>query len=178
MRTHTKEKPFVCPICSMGFAQKTTLRMHLRRHMDNRPFGCPMPDCNSAFVNGGLLNLHIQEVHHQRRRFSCLNGCGKVFRSNSARMRHEEQKCDVTLQFAEEGEEVDEDEQLLDEQAEQLTGADQFEQLDQLDEFGGVVEQDGTVYEGVYEHVYYDEVEAEHELDEQQLVQVDDDYVV
>lgn len=93
MRTHTKEKPFICPICNTGFAQQTTMRMHLRRHINHRPFACQYPGCESSFVNGGLLNIHIQEVHQRRRRFACLNDCGKVFRSNTARQRHETEAC-------------------------------------------------------------------------------------
>ncbi|CAD5210084.1 unnamed protein product [Bursaphelenchus xylophilus] len=98
MRTHTKEKPFVCPICHTGFAQQTTLRMHLRRHMDTRLFVCPMDGCQSSFINGALLNLHVKEVHQQKRRFACLNGCGKIFRSNSARLKHEMEMCEVVNQ--------------------------------------------------------------------------------
>uniref|UniRef100_A0A915DUM1 C2H2-type domain-containing protein n=1 Tax=Ditylenchus dipsaci TaxID=166011 RepID=A0A915DUM1_9BILA len=98
MRTHTKEKPFKCEICAASFAQNTTLRMHLRRHLDQKPYHCPDAQCGQRFINGGLLNAHIQKRHMQPRRFACLNGCGKIFTSNAERQKHEQHGCH-TLKF-------------------------------------------------------------------------------
>lgn len=63
MRTHTNERPFVCDICGIGFGTNTTLRMHLRRHLNQKLFACPYGDCGQSFINGGLLNAHIQSRH-------------------------------------------------------------------------------------------------------------------
>lgn len=40
MRTHTKEKPFVCHLCPMKFSQKSNLRRHMGIHTGVKPYVC------------------------------------------------------------------------------------------------------------------------------------------
>lgn len=40
MRTHTKEKPYVCSICKQGFSMSGNLKRHMMTHTGERPHVC------------------------------------------------------------------------------------------------------------------------------------------
>lgn len=85
MRTHTKEKPFVCPVCSMSFSQSYHMTRHLRNQHGAGQHVCTTcgktlesfaelkshkrthkadilscPDCPAKFTNNDLFSSHIK----------------------------------------------------------------------------------------------------------------------
>ncbi|KAL2917904.1 hypothetical protein HK105_202317 [Polyrhizophydium stewartii] len=65
MVTHTKEKPFVCPLnCGVAFGRRHDLQRHLRTlHAPDRPYHCPFENCSQAFRRINAFQKHLVEVH-------------------------------------------------------------------------------------------------------------------
>ncbi|XP_037773458.1 gastrula zinc finger protein XlCGF57.1-like [Penaeus monodon] len=61
MRTHTGEKPYMCPNCPLRFAQKAHLKNHLFTHTGEKPFSCQ--HCSAKFSRMSNLRRHSQ-THH------------------------------------------------------------------------------------------------------------------
>ena len=45
-----KEKPHVCGECGRGFAKRSDLRRHDKKHSGEKPFPCGVPGCGAAFI--------------------------------------------------------------------------------------------------------------------------------
>uniref|UniRef100_A0A8B9F7D0 C2H2-type domain-containing protein n=1 Tax=Amazona collaria TaxID=241587 RepID=A0A8B9F7D0_9PSIT len=57
-RSHTKERPFICTVCSCGFSTKgnlNALQIHERTHTGEKPFACTI--CGRAFTTKGNLKV-------------------------------------------------------------------------------------------------------------------------
>ena len=63
-RTHSGDKPLVCPYCARGFRQKRTLQNHERLHTGEKPYKCKY--CDIKFVQRTSLNVHIQSNHKDK----------------------------------------------------------------------------------------------------------------
>ncbi len=57
LRTHSREKPFVCNICNKGYSRISYLKMHLRTHTDEKPIVCEI--CNKGFNEMSKLMAHL-----------------------------------------------------------------------------------------------------------------------
>ena len=49
LRTHSREKPFKCPVCQRGFSQSSSVTTHLRTHSGDRPYKCNA--CGKGFAD-------------------------------------------------------------------------------------------------------------------------------
>ena len=82
--SHTKEKPFVCYVCSKGFSRKDNLNVHLRTHAKEKSFICDM--YSKGFSDKRNLNVHLRS-HTNDKTFIC-KVCRKGFSTNSKLRKH------------------------------------------------------------------------------------------
>ena len=59
---------FECSTCGKKFLVKQRLVCHERIHTGERPFACPLPRCNSAYMSKTNLATHVKQTHKRELR--------------------------------------------------------------------------------------------------------------
>jgi len=84
IKSDDPERPWQCEICKRKFAEKCTLKRHVRIHTNEKPWKCQF--CSKAFNQSCSLQAHIR-IHTGERPFPCMF-CEKRFRQSTHRRQH------------------------------------------------------------------------------------------
>lgn len=83
MRTHTKEKPFSCPVCALAFSQSYHMTRHLRNQHSLGEYVCS--SCGKSLNT--WLELRAHRKSHAVEGLTCL-ACDKQFKEKAALASH------------------------------------------------------------------------------------------
>ncbi|XP_047648385.1 zinc finger and SCAN domain-containing protein 4 [Phacochoerus africanus] len=83
-RRHNDERPFVCAKCKKGFFQTSDLRVHQRIHTKEKPFQCST--CKRPFSHKTNLRAH-ERIHTGEKPYLC-SFCQRRYRQSSTYNRH------------------------------------------------------------------------------------------
>uniref|UniRef100_A0A3Q1HVJ7 C2H2-type domain-containing protein n=1 Tax=Anabas testudineus TaxID=64144 RepID=A0A3Q1HVJ7_ANATE len=83
MRTHTKEKPFTCPVCALTFSQSYHMTRHLRNQHGLGQYICPKCGKNLS----SWLELKAHKRTHAIEGLTCL-ACDKQFKDKATLVSH------------------------------------------------------------------------------------------
>merc|ERR1719322_1172271 len=67
-----------CYVCDKTYADRYSLRYHLRTHGIGRQIRCEY--CNKSFSKPSRLEAHVKSNHHNIRNYPCTV-CGKAFKT-------------------------------------------------------------------------------------------------
>jgi len=91
MRSHSGEKPCVCPYqgCGKRYSRHENLKTHIRSHTQERPYRCSFPGCGKTFTNASDRAKHQNRTHQSEKRYVCdIAGCDKRYTDPSSLRKH------------------------------------------------------------------------------------------
>lgn len=90
IKTHTGEKPYVCPVrsCAKRFSTTGNLARHRRLHGFIKPLQCPVMSCPCEFPSEHKLEKHMKVHFGIPVRICQVPGCGKTFSTTGNLNRH------------------------------------------------------------------------------------------
>lgn len=83
LRTHMEDRPYKCDICGWGFFDRGGLNRHQARHTGEKPFTCSI--CNRSYVKE--YEKEHMKIHGGEKKYQCSE-CGKRFLSSNRLNRH------------------------------------------------------------------------------------------
>ncbi|KAI0462747.1 hypothetical protein LJB42_003548 [Komagataella kurtzmanii] len=58
-----KKKKFSCPVCHARFQRPEHVKRHMRSHSSEKPFVCPEEGCGTRFNRKDNLKAHLKKIH-------------------------------------------------------------------------------------------------------------------
>ncbi|XP_023016037.1 transcription factor IIIA [Leptinotarsa decemlineata] len=107
INSYCKQNKFKCNVdsCIASFRKKCYLEIHLRKHNNERPFICDVPDCQKSYITAWHLKRHQGQVHEKAEEIMCdIEGCGLVLsnkynlKKHKYRQHNESNCCSVCSQ--------------------------------------------------------------------------------
>ncbi|XP_037006542.2 zinc finger and SCAN domain-containing protein 4-like [Artibeus jamaicensis] len=83
-RRHNNERTFICAVCNKGFVQASDLHVHQKIHTEEKPFRCST--CAWSFTHRTNLLAH-ERIHTGEKPYVC-SVCQRCFRQSSTYHRH------------------------------------------------------------------------------------------
>ncbi|PIK47274.1 putative zinc finger protein [Apostichopus japonicus] len=93
-RTHTQERPFVCPLCGKSLPRRTSFKTHQFLHTGEKPYKCR--SCSRSFAQKSNLTDHFRSIHSQEKPYECTVCSAKFTRSTSRKV-HMEKKHGLAI---------------------------------------------------------------------------------